>query len=89
MVERRIETAVVKSVSGSDSLRTTVPQAVATMMGLGPGDHMVWVINPQAGTIEVTMISKADLEPLQSGAVSAKVQQRPADVPIGGKAKRD
>ena len=73
MVERRIETAVVKSVSGSESLRTTVPQTVAAMMGLAPGDHVVWVVDSQAGTIQVTSIPKKDLGPVHVGAVEARV----------------
>ena len=88
MVERRIETAVVKSVSSSDSLRTTVPQAVAAMMGLGPGDHMVWVINPQAGTIGITMISKGDLEPVQMGAVEARPQGKADEITTGQRTRR-
>jgi hypothetical protein len=73
MVERRIETALVQSVSASGSLRTTVPQPVAAMMGLEKGDHIVWVVDPQAGTIGVTAIHKKDLEPVTMGSIEARV----------------
>lgn len=71
VVERRIETAVVKTVSGSVSMRTTIPQPVAALLGLEPGDHMVWVVNPQAGTVGITLIHKRDLEPLPNAHAGA------------------
>jgi hypothetical protein len=49
----RLDSAMAKSFDskafraapGSDSLKTTVPQAVATVLGLEPGDSLTWEVD--------------------------------------------
>lgn len=46
-------TRTFRAVAGSESLKTTVPQAVATVLGLGPGDELVWKVNVRGATATV------------------------------------
>lgn len=50
---RQFESKAVKSLKRSDSLRTTIPEPVAALMGLEPGDGVVWTVEPGSGSITV------------------------------------
>jgi len=39
------ESKAFKASPGSDSLKTTVPQSVATVLGLEPGDSLSWEVD--------------------------------------------
>ncbi|MCI4336242.1 MAG: AbrB/MazE/SpoVT family DNA-binding domain-containing protein [Thermoplasmata archaeon] len=46
-------TRAVQAARGSASLRVTIPQVVATTMGLRAGDELLWVPDPQSGVVRV------------------------------------
>jgi bifunctional DNA-binding transcriptional regulator/antitoxin component of YhaV-PrlF toxin-antitoxin module len=50
---RALESQAVRSSKASDSVRTTVPSVVATILGLEPGDTLIWEIEPGSGRINV------------------------------------
>lgn len=41
---------IFRAVPGSGSVKTTVPQTVATILGLEPGDGLVWTVDVGART---------------------------------------
>jgi len=43
----------VQATKGSASIRVTVPQVVASTLGLHPGDEVVWIVDPQTGAVRV------------------------------------
>lgn len=42
---KAFESKAFKASPGSDSLKTTVPQSVATVLGLEPGDSISWEVD--------------------------------------------
>ncbi len=50
---KEFESRVVLSLKRSKSLRTTVPEVVATLLGLEPKDSLVWSVEPGTGVITV------------------------------------
>ena len=42
---KAFESKAFKASPGSDSLKTTVPQSVATVLGLEPGDSLSWEVD--------------------------------------------
>ena len=51
---RVFESKAVQSVKGSGSIRTTVPEPVAALLGLEIGDTMLWEVEPGSGMIGVS-----------------------------------
>lgn len=49
---------VSKARHGTVSLRTTIPSAVAEMMGLKGGDSLLWEVEPKGNTVVVTVSKK-------------------------------
>ncbi|MCI4328020.1 MAG: AbrB/MazE/SpoVT family DNA-binding domain-containing protein [Thermoplasmata archaeon] len=43
----------VKAARGSASLRVTIPQVVASTLGLQPGDELRWYLDPHSGSVRV------------------------------------
>ena len=43
----------VQATRGSGSLRVTVPQVVASTLGLLPGGELEWIIDPATGVVRV------------------------------------
>jgi len=43
----------VRATKGSSSLRVTVPQVVASTLGLGPGDELLWLVDPSSSSVRV------------------------------------
>lgn len=50
---REFKSKVLKSVSTSSSVRATIPETVATILGAEPGDILVWTADAHAGTATV------------------------------------
>jgi antitoxin component of MazEF toxin-antitoxin module len=46
-------TRAVRATKGSASLRVTIPQVVASTLGLQPGDDLFWIVDPQSGIVRV------------------------------------
>lgn len=46
-------TRAVRATKGSASLRVTIPQVVASTLGLRPGDELFWILDPNSGTVRV------------------------------------
>jgi hypothetical protein len=42
--------------SSSDSLRTTIPEAVVAILGVEDGDRLAWVVEPGAVRVTVTKL---------------------------------
>jgi bifunctional DNA-binding transcriptional regulator/antitoxin component of YhaV-PrlF toxin-antitoxin module len=61
-VARAFESKAVKSLKRSASLRTTVPEAVAALLGLEPGNSLLWTVEPGSGVVTVSR-----KEPSESG----------------------
>lgn len=56
MVARRtFESSVVRAVSRSPSVRTTIPEAVAAILGAEPNDVLVWEVELGSGRIFVSV----------------------------------
>jgi bifunctional DNA-binding transcriptional regulator/antitoxin component of YhaV-PrlF toxin-antitoxin module len=47
------KTRAFRAVAGSESLKTTVPQPVATVLGLAPGDELVWKVSVRSASVIV------------------------------------
>lgn len=43
----------VQATKESSSLRVTIPQVVATTLGLHPGDELLWFVDPVSGVVRV------------------------------------
>lgn len=50
---RVFESKAVRSVKGSPSIRTTVPEPVAAILGLEVGDTITWLVEPGSGAVSV------------------------------------
>jgi Antidote-toxin recognition MazE, bacterial antitoxin len=62
-------TRAVRAARGSASLRVTVPQVIAELLDLGPGDEVRWVVDPRSGAVRI------------EGRVPAEGAHRPAPAP--------
>lgn len=54
---RTFESKAVRSVKASLSIRTTVPEPVAAILGLEVGDTLVWEVEPGSGKVSVSKLS--------------------------------
>jgi antitoxin component of MazEF toxin-antitoxin module len=52
----------VRATRGSSSLRVTIPQVVASTLGLQPGDAVEWTLDPLTGQVRVarSVLPKAE-----------------------------
>jgi hypothetical protein len=51
----KFKSKVLQTVPGSPSVRATVPEAVAAILGAVPGSTLVWVIEPGSGRVTVSV----------------------------------
>jgi hypothetical protein len=51
----RFTSKVLQTVPGSPSVRATVPEAVAAILGAVPGSTLVWEIEPGTGKVRVSI----------------------------------
>lgn len=51
---RVFESKAVRSVKQSESIRTTVPEAISALLGLEIGDSILWEVEPGSGRISVS-----------------------------------
>jgi bifunctional DNA-binding transcriptional regulator/antitoxin component of YhaV-PrlF toxin-antitoxin module len=51
---KSFESTALRALARSDSLRATVPAPVAALLGLEPGDAIVWSVEPGTGVITVS-----------------------------------
>jgi antidote-toxin recognition MazE-like antitoxin len=60
----------VRATKGSASLRVTVPQVVATLLGLQAGDDVVWTVDPASGVVRVEGVHRvpSDSDPAPGGS---------------------
>jgi hypothetical protein len=49
---------VLQTVPGSPSVRATVPEAVAAILGAVPGSTLVWEVEPGSGKVRVSVEAK-------------------------------
>lgn len=47
------ESSVLKNLAASNSVRTTIPQVIAALIGAGPGTTMVWTFDPASKVVTV------------------------------------
>lgn len=50
---KSFESTAVRALARSDSLRTTIPAPVAALLGVEPGNVLVWSVEPGTGKIGV------------------------------------
>jgi len=62
---RSFESTAVRAVERSASLRTTVPAAVAAILGAEPGSTLLWTVAPGSGRVTVTVRRSTDAGPAQ------------------------
>ena len=48
----------VRATKDSASLRVTIPQVIATTLGLRPGDDVLWIVDPVDGAVRVTVLHR-------------------------------
>lgn len=53
VARRPFTTRAVRATRDSTSLRVTVPQVVASTLGLRPGDDIVWIVDPATGAVRI------------------------------------
>jgi len=46
---------VLQTVPGSPSVRATIPEAVAAILGATPGSTLVWQVEPGSGKVRVSV----------------------------------
>ena len=51
---RTFESKAVRAIERSDSVRTTVPAPVAALLGVEPGDRLIWTVGPGTGRVSVS-----------------------------------
>jgi|HubBroStandDraft_1064217.scaffolds.fasta_scaffold114534_1 bifunctional DNA-binding transcriptional regulator/antitoxin component of YhaV-PrlF toxin-antitoxin module len=51
---RTFESKAVRVLERSDSVRTTVPAPIAALLGIGPGDTLVWEVKLDSGEVSVS-----------------------------------
>lgn len=69
MTVGEFRTKVISNMGGSDSVRSTIPEAVAALLGALPGSTLVWKVTP--GATEVT-VSVDRAVPVSIGPARAK-----------------
>ena len=52
---RRFESKAVRSLKRSASIRTTVPEPIAAVLGLEFGDTLIWEVEPGSGRVSVVV----------------------------------
>lgn len=62
-------TKVVANMEGSDSVRSTIPEAVAALLGAVPGATLVWRFEPGATKVDVSVDRSV---PVKIGPARAK-----------------
>jgi len=60
---------VIKNLEGSGSVRSTIPEAVAAIIGAAPGGTLVWSVEPGATSVTVSVDRSI---PPQTGPARAK-----------------
>jgi hypothetical protein len=55
------ESKAFRAVATSGSIKTTVPESVATVLGLEPGDSIVWEVDVDARSVVVKRGTEARL----------------------------
>ena len=63
---RIFESSAVRSVKASSSIRTTVPEAVSAILGLEPGDSILWEVEPGTGKVAVARKAAVGSVPKES-----------------------
>ena len=54
LMARVFESKAVRSVKVSPSIRTTVPEPVAAILGLEVGDTIAWSVSPGSGEVSIS-----------------------------------
>lgn len=49
------ESSVLRNLSGSNSVRTTIPQVVASLLGAAPGTELIWSFDPATRSATVRL----------------------------------
>ena len=52
---RVFKSKVSKTMERSESVRTTVPEAVAAILGAQPGSTLIWEVEPRSWTVRVSI----------------------------------
>jgi hypothetical protein len=62
MVEAPFVSRAVRATRGSASLRVTIPQVVASTLGLHPGDDVNWIVEARTGVIRIERLDRGGPE---------------------------
>jgi hypothetical protein len=62
---RSFVTKVHQSKEGSPSLRTTLPEAVATVLSVQRGDSLVWTVEPELRRVTVSKRTGGSSSPVR------------------------
>lgn len=46
---------VARTMERSESVRTTIPEAIAAILGAGPGTTLLWEVEPGSGKVRVSV----------------------------------
>ncbi|MCI4360328.1 MAG: AbrB/MazE/SpoVT family DNA-binding domain-containing protein [Thermoplasmata archaeon] len=41
------------------AIRVTIPQVIATTLGLRPGDDLLWIVDPRSGVVRIEAAKRA------------------------------
>ena len=52
----------VRATKDSSSLRVTVPQVIASTLGLRAGDDLIWIVEPVSGDVHVRCLRRDVVE---------------------------
>lgn len=55
MAVGEFRTKVVSNMGGSDSVRSTIPEAVAALLGAVPGATLLWSVRPGTADVSVSV----------------------------------
>lgn len=80
---KEFESRAFRSQSGSESLKTTVPQSVATVLGLEPGDAIRWELDVESRSARVRRAGASD-----SGQTSRVASELGSGIGPSGPAKK-
>jgi len=58
---RVFRSKVARTMERSESVRTTIPEAVAAILGAGPGATLLWEIEPGSGRVRVSVEPESKL----------------------------
>jgi len=50
------ESSVLRNLAGSNSVRTTIPQVIAALLGAAPGSVLVWTFHPANKSVSVEVM---------------------------------